>query len=251
MSDTCYTCNLHKFAVSAEQQTHRRNSGKVSQRSSKNIRTRTRNWAELNDNHCLPEALFWLIWAGLQGFQTRTAENHGKNCAGTRYLIDLNCVSFVGTLRRSNLMQVRHPGCMVYQSSKRRWVANDRQCCLLLHPVVNSGSGDGMEYYSILLLWLMLYGPETNEAKNDKIQVMVLSLGLCPNIWFTDVIFICNLKPWYNQLQASLWKLRLGGHSGMGYRGCHSAPLSQLDIQIKISCNLGVFLGCIGLYWFS
>lgn len=91
MSDTCYTCNLHKFAVSAEQQTHRRNSGKVSQRSSKNIRTRTRNWAELNDNHCLPEALFWLIWAGLQGFQTRTAEKHGKNCAGTRYLIDLNC----------------------------------------------------------------------------------------------------------------------------------------------------------------
>lgn len=147
-------------------------------------------------------------------------------------------------------MQVRHPGYMVYQSSKRRWVANDRQCCLLLHPVVNSGSGDGMEYYGILLLWLMLYRPETNEEKNDKIQVMVLSLGLCPYMahWCH---FHLQSKTLIQSVASISLETPLGGSFWEGYRGCHSAALSQLDIQIKISFNLGVFLGCIGLYWFS
>ena len=116
---------------------------------------------------------------------------------------------------------------MAYKSSKRRWVANDRQCCLLLLPV------DGVLWCTTAMTNVI--PPKTNmEPKNDDIQLMLPcweyaqiygkeASSDCSLMSFSSVIWTLHTISCKHLSGNSAW-----GHSVMGYRSCHSAPLSQL-----------------------
>ena len=152
---------------------------------------------------------------------------------------------------------------MAYQSSKKRWVANDRQCCLLLLPVVNRRSDDRMEYYGVLLLWPMLYPRKPTWNQRIMITNLWFHVGNMPKYMGTRHLLIAHWCPFQLSSEpfiqsvavASLWfQLCITGPFCDGKNGgkpfCSFESVARYPNK-NMRLNLGVKLGCSGLCWLT